>query len=128
MDGQIDLFGNVEQTVESKIDVFRRECEEFIVQDGTGFINGKVRISEYYRDGLLTEEILKKEYGSGGHSVTWKDDVRGFTNHDAKGIECIKYASDEEREMRIVFKWSEVLKLIRDAIYRGKYTAERIKW
>lgn len=127
MDGQIDLFGNIEMSIESKADSFRKECEQFVVDDGTGFINGKLRIRSYYDDGALTEEILKKGYGTGGHSVTWKDGSGGFTNHEAKGIECIKYATETEREMRVMFSWKEVLKIINTAIYKGRYGTNKVK-
>lgn len=120
MDGQIDMFGNVETSYESEIAAFRSECEKYIQSHGTGFINGKKRILDHYQDGTLTEDVLKVEYGNGGQSVRWEDGAVGLVQASPGGYECIKCRVGTHN-LRIGFTWKEVKKLICQAIYEGRY-------
>lgn len=117
MIGQYDLFGNIEEEAIDPYEEFRKECEGYVVSMGTGFVNGKNRIKAYYEEGALTEEILKKEYGTGGNSMTYKDGSRGFHDHSPKGLEYSRYIGD----MKVLFTYKEVLKLITEAIENGRY-------
>ncbi len=83
------------------------------IMRGSGFLDGKFRIDEYYRknkpDTKEFANYLKKEYGTGGHSGN--GDI-GFVDHDSKGI-CIRIKTDNG-EQPVNYTWNEV----------AKYTAE----
>ncbi len=84
---------------------------------GSGFAGGKERIERFYTekqpDKKAFSEMLKKEYGIGGHSG--KGDVR-FVNHNGKGI-SISFNNDK----KISLTWNEIAERISKLIDNGEY-------
>lgn len=105
---------NVKSTAETDLDN--------VIKLGSGVADGKARIAEFYSgnpgkaEGV---EFLKKEYGTGGRSITLSDGTRGYTSHDGKGIKIDDYKGNAR-----VFPWSEIDNHIRNLIDRGEYSAD----
>ena len=60
-----------------------------VLQNGSGFANGKMRIQTLYaseHDPKKRADYLKEEYGLGGRSWTFSDGSRGFVDYSAKGM------------------------------------------
>lgn len=89
--------------------------EELLI--GSGFAGGKERIERFYTekqpDKKAFSEMLKKEYGIGGHSG--KGDVR-FVNHNGKGI-SISFNNGK----KISLTWNEIAERISKLIDNGEY-------
>lgn len=81
-----------------------------IVTRGSGFVDGLKRIEKIVKSDWLERKdkitLLKKEYGTGGASVTLCIYDSGFQDHNPSGVE---YRMDEEDPVK--FTWSEVLAL-----------------
>lgn len=115
MIGQIDIYGNEQRREDmDPAELFRKNCEIAIVEHGTGFHNGKVRIVEYYKEGCLNEDVLKFEYGTGGSEVKLKDGSSALMMTFSDGIAF-------SGKFNTKFRWKEVLAVIKGAIYRGEY-------
>ena len=108
------LGGKKTETVSSSDDL-RKE-----ILSGTGFVNGKTRVYEYYKDNEPTiadfAKMLKNEYGVGGHSG---NEVINFVNHNGKGIE-FQYRDGT----KVNFTWNSVAKLTAELIDSGEYFPE----
>ncbi len=97
---QLSLFGNEPEKKEKKqkpksefasgplvdgVQVYEALAAE--IDRGTGFVDGKLRVQEYYENSHPTTnqlaDCLKKEYGVGGHSGEGKI---SFVDYDSKGI------------------------------------------
>ena len=64
-----------------------------VLQSGSGFVNGKMRIQALYDTQPNPREradYLKNEYGLGGRSWTFSDSTRGFVDYSGKGIVLVK--------------------------------------
>ena len=95
-----------------------------MLQNGSGFVNGKMRIQALYsneHDPKKRADYLKDEYGLGGRSWIFSDGSRGFVDHSAKGMLIRSFEHDVERRLR----WTEVEKML-DALFRdGIYLSEQ---
>lgn len=87
---------------------------------GSGFENGKFRITEYFQnsspDNRTFADFLKNEYGIGGHSGIIPVI---FQNHDSKGIEL-----ELENKKKYGFTWSDVAKQIAHLISENQYITQ----
>lgn len=108
-------------TIDNIIDA--QELLEQEIMNGSGFEDGKFRIDEYYRENKPSindfAAMLKKEYGTGGHSGRG---VIDFSNHDSKGIQ-IEYTENKEHK-KVNFNWDQVAKKTADLINNGKYITD----
>lgn len=103
----------------SKEEALRQE-----IMQGSGFVGGKFRISEYYAEHQPSREqfaaFLKNEYGVGGHSG---EGQIFMVNHNASGIE-IEFRNSEKYH----YKWSEIAKETAALLDAGIYiTSEDIQ-
>lgn len=102
------------------------ELIEKVILRGSGFEGGKQRIVDFFSEEHNAKEkadFLKNEYGTGGGSVTFTDDLSGFENHDSKGITIDLYKTDKE----IHLSWAKVASGIDALIDNGKYFEPRYK-
>lgn len=92
---------------------------------GSGFAEGKFRITVAARQLPVKElaEFLKKEYGIGGHSITYEDGVRGFADHDGKGIKLLEFKSDWKE----LHSWTETAKEIKKLVACDEYLTAKEK-
>lgn len=116
----ISVFTDSPEEISPDSDYAKKLLEDEIIH-GSGFSNGKFRISEYVaEDSPNNDELakfLKKEYGIGGSSRN--DDPVSFSNHDGKGIELVL----SNRQV-IRFNWKKVAEAVRTAVNNGKYITE----
>lgn len=85
------------------------ELIDKVILRGSGFTGGKQRIVDYFAEeesGTERSKFLKNEYGTGGASISFSDDLSGFENHDSKGIRIEIYEEDQE----IKLSWPKVAK------------------
>ena len=123
---QLKLFeqAEVSNTTTSAFSI-PQEVIDATVRQGSGFVDGKMRIYEQSQKSFSTKEnadFLKKEYGIGGSSHA--GGFEGYSkNFDAKGLEIYKgYAEDRPR---VMLKWSQVATLIEQQISQGRYLNDK---
>ena len=123
---QLKLFeqAEVSNTTTSAFSI-PQEVIDATVRQGSGFVDGKMRIYEQFQKSFSTKEnadFLKKEYGIGGSSHA--GGFEGYSkNFDAKGLEIYKgYAEDRPR---VMLKWSQVATLIEQQISQGRYLNDK---
>ena len=116
----ISVFTDIPEEISPDSDYAKKLLEDEIIH-GSGFSNGKFRISEYVSENSPNKDelakFLKNEYGTGGSSRN--DDPVSFSNHDGKGIELIL----SNRQV-IRFNWKKVAETVRSAVNSGKYITE----
>ncbi|MCR5305495.1 MAG: hypothetical protein K6E36_03230, partial [Oscillospiraceae bacterium] len=111
---QLSLFGveDVPEEADEKTQLLRDDLGR-----GSGFVNGKLRISEYFEQHQPTDKelaaFLQKEYGIGGHSGPDMADV----SYDSKGIHIIS----ADKKGNYHYTWAQAAKEIRGMIERGEY-------
>ena len=123
---QLKLFeqAEVSNTTTSAFSI-PQEVIDATVRQGSGFVDGKMRIYEQFQKSFSTKEnadFLKKEYGIGGSSHA--GGFEGYSkNFDAKGLKIYKgYAEDRPR---VMLKWSQVATLIEQQISQGRYLNDK---
>ena len=123
---QLKLFeqAEVSNTTTSAFSI-PQEVIDATVRQGSGFVDGKMRIYEQFQKSFSTKEnadFLKNEYGIGGSSHA--GGFEGYSkNFDAKGLEIYKgYAEDRPR---VMLKWSQVATLIEQQISQGRYLNDK---
>ena len=123
---QLKLFeqAEVSNTTTSAFSI-PQEVIDATIREGSGFVDGKMRIYEQFQKSFSTKEnadFLKKEYGIGGSSHA--GGFEGYSkNFDAKGLEIYKgYAEDRPR---VMLKWSQVATLIEQQISQGRYLNDK---
>ena len=123
---QLKLFeqAEVSNTTTSAFSI-PQEVIDATIREGSGFVDGKMRIYEQFQKSFLTKEnadFLKNEYGIGGSSHA--GGFEGYSkNFDAKGLEIYKgYAEDRPR---VILKWSQVANLIEQQISQGRYLNDK---
>ena len=116
----ISVFTDIPEEISPDSDYAQKLLEDEIIR-GSGFSNGKFRISEYVSENSPGKDelakFLKNEYGIGGSSRN--DDPVSFSNHDGKGIELVL----SNRQV-IRFNWKKVAEAVRNAVNSGKYITE----
>ena len=123
---QLKLFeqAEVSNTTTSAFSI-PQEVIDATIREGSGFVDGKMRIYEQFQKSFLTKEnadFLKNEYGIGGsfHAGGFEGYSKNF---DAKGLEIYKgYAEDRPR---VMLKWSQVATLIEQQISQGRYLNDK---
>ena len=116
----ISVFTDIPEEISPDSDYAKKLLEDEIIR-GSGFSNGKFRISEYVSENSPSKDelakFLKNEYGIGGSSRN--DDPVSFSNHDGKGIELVL-----SNKQVIRFNWKKVAEAVRSAVNSGKYITE----
>ena len=116
----ISVFTDIPEEISQDSDYAKKLLEDEIIH-GSGFSNGKFRISEYVSENSPNKDelakFLKNEYGIGGSSRN--DDPVSFSNHDGKGIELVL-----SNKQVIRFNWKKVAEAVRNAVNSGKYITE----
>ena len=116
----ISVFTDIPEEISPDSDYAKKLLEDEFIH-GSGFSNGKFRISEYVSENSPGKDelakFLKNEYGIGGSSRN--DDPVSFSNHDGKGIELVL----SNRQV-IRFNWKKVAEAVRSAVNSGKYITE----
>ena len=90
---------------------------------GSGFVNGRTRIYDYFKEKHPTKEkadFLKNEYGTGGHSHALSGARGSGQDHDAKGI---KYTKLNCQDVRL--SWNETARRIQNLIEREEYHKDK---
>ena len=102
-----------------------QEDIDIVLLKGSGFEGGKKRIIDFYfKESSNTEraKFLKDEYGIGGGSVTYSNNVSGFADHDGKGITLRnRYLESEPLHLT----WSKAAKRIGQLIENERYYEPR---
>ena len=116
----ISVFTDIPEEISPDSDYAQKLLEDEIIH-GSGFSNGKFRISEYVSENSPNKDelakFLKNEYGIGGSSRN--DDPVSFSNHDGKGIELVL-----SNKQVIRFNWKKVAEAVRSAVNNGTYITE----
>lgn len=120
---QMSLFGEKEATEHVSVKSSREKAITAVLMYGSGFADGKFRIADYAdKNHSINDfaEMLKKEYGIGGHSG---DDVNySWTSHDGKGIQITLPRTNESEEgEKITVSWKEAAKRISKLCEQGEY-------
>ncbi len=123
---QMELFERAEETTSPAFSI-PQEVITATLKQGSGFVNGKMRIYEQFQKSFSVKEnadFLKHEYGIGGS--THAGGFAGYgQDHDAKGLEIYKgYADDRPR---VLLKWNEVAKQIGELIAQDRYLNDKEK-
>ncbi len=118
---QLNFFE--EQAVDITITAFSipQEVIDATITQGSGFVDGKMRIYEQFQKSLSQKEnadFLKNEYGTGGSSSAGGFD--GYhQDHDSKGLKISKgYGQDVPK---VLLKWNQVAKRIDELIKAERY-------
>ena len=116
----ISVFTDIPEEISPDSDYAQKLLEDEIIR-GSGFSNGKFRISEYVSENSPSKDelakFLKNEYGIGGSSRN--DAPVSFSNHDGKGIELVL-----SNKQVIRFNWKKVAEAVHSAVNSGKYITE----
>jgi len=125
---QMSLFGEKEATEQVSVKSSREKAITAVLMYGSGFADGKFRIADYAdKNHSINDfaEMLKKEYGIGGHSG---DDVNySWTSHDGKGIQITLPRTNESEEgEKITVSWKEAAKRISKLCEQGEYITEEL--
>ena len=122
MDGQMTfiLDGRAEEKKTSAF-TFSQEIIDAVLENGSGFSEGKMRIYEQFEKSLSAKEnadFLKNEYGWGGsYPVIIGAGID--ESHDGKGITITKGIGKENPH--ITLSWSQVEKRIGELIRTDRY-------
>ncbi|MBR3045205.1 MAG: hypothetical protein IKI45_12070 [Oscillospiraceae bacterium] len=115
---QLRLFGMEDEPeeVDDKTQLLRDDLGR-----GSGFMNGKLRIAEYFEQHQPTDKelaaFLQKEYGIAGHSGPDMPDVE----YSGKGIHIIS----ADKKGNYHYTWTQAAKELRGMIERGEYITPR---
>ena len=124
---QIEAIDRAESEKSSSAFVLSQaEIENELRKHGSGFQDGKQRITELYQtqpDKKLRVKALAKEYGIGGHSHDYLDGSSGFVNHDGKGLEFVHYPEHQKTTL----SWTQVEKYIDLMIQSDRYLTNEEK-
>ncbi|RKJ13379.1 hypothetical protein D7X33_48735, partial [Butyricicoccus sp. 1XD8-22] len=100
-----------------------------VLSGGTGFQNGKQRVSQYFSEEHTEKEkakFLAKEYGTGGQSWTFQDGTNGFLWHDSKGISASRAGLDFNAP-EIHISWAKAANRVAELIASDQYLTEKEK-
>lgn len=125
---QMSLFGEKEATEQVSVKSSQEKAITAVLMYGSGFADGKFRIADYAdKNHSINDfaEMLKKEYGIGGHSG---DDVNySWTSHDGKGIQITLPRTNESEEgEKVTVSWKEAAKRISKLCEQGEYITEEL--
>ena len=101
-----------------------------ILQDGSGFENGKIRIEAIYQQETEAEkraDLLRKEYGIGGRTYIFADGIRGWLDYDSHGLHIRKGSIFDKGEVVLHLRWRQVEERIGELLRDDKYFLESEK-
>ena len=124
---QIEMIDRAENEKSSSAFILSQsEIENELRRHGSGYQNGKQRITELYQiqpDRKLRAKALAKEYGIGGHSHDYLDGSSGFVNYDGKGLEFDHYPEHQKTTL----SWAQVERYIDLMIQSDRYLTDKEK-
>lgn len=101
-----------------------------ILQEGSGFENGKIRIEAIYQQETEAEkraDLLRKEYGIGGRTYIFSDGIRGWLDYDSHGLHIRKGSIFDKGEVVLHLRWRQVEERIGELLRDDKYFLESEK-
>lgn len=101
-----------------------------ILQEGSGFENGKIRIEAIYQQETEAEkraDLLRKEYGIGGRTYIFADGIRGWLDYDSHGLHIRKGSIFDKGEVVLHLRWRQVEERIGELLRDDKYFLESEK-
>lgn len=101
-----------------------------ILQEGSGFENGKIRIEAIYQQETEAEkraDLLRKEYGIGGRTYIFADGIRGWLYYDSHGLHIRKGSIFDKGEVVLHLRWRQVEERIGELLRDDKYFLESEK-
>ncbi|WP_425517516.1 N-6 DNA methylase [Paenibacillus agaridevorans] len=114
----------MEQTESERASAFSlpQAAIDAVLQNGSGFENGKLRIALFFGQSLSAQEnadFLKREYGTGGRlpALTGTDI---HEDHNSKGI-TITRGSIMNPDAQVLLSWIKVQKRIGELLTAGRY-------
>ena len=123
--GQMNLFDFIAPT---KIIYEAKDFITEIVMHGSGFQNGKIRITNLYAKDMTTQDrikAIKKEYGQGGCGYPIEGyGLHGFNHFNGKGIEAI-WNDEEAKDKTGLIPWKDIEAEIHRLVLNGKYIVEK---
>ena len=117
-------------TVATDAPIISDDDIEKVVLFGSLFENGKERIYNEFQSLKSNKDhinMLKKEYGTGGRSLSFSDGTSGWLMHDAKGFTIHKDFKEKKDEINLFLTWNKVGKIIDNLIKRGVYLEDNSK-
>lgn len=121
---EISLF-DVTDTFPDDGDISQKMIDRQL-QRGSGFVNGRLRIYQWFQNDhteIENQKFLSKEYGLGG----WSTDF-GWLHHDSKGLRFVKYDRINKHDIaEIGLSWVEVSKRIQTLIAVDQYLTQEDK-
>lgn len=112
------------KTEEKNSSVFSvsKEIEDRILQKGSGFVDGKLRIYHQFKNSFDLKEnakFLKDEYGIGGsYPAVTESNINYNLDSDSKGLTiCVDFNENK----KITFNWDKVAKKISNLIKEDNY-------
>ncbi|MCC0565577.1 DEAD/DEAH box helicase family protein [Brevibacillus borstelensis] len=114
----------MEQAEDAKASAFfmPQAVIDAILQNGSGFENGKYRIALHFQQSLSAQEnaeFLKREYGTGGRlPALIGTDIH--MNYDSKGITLTR-GSIMNPDTQVMLPWMKVQKRIGELLAAGRY-------
>lgn len=125
---QMSLFGEKEATEHVSVKSSREKAITAVLMYGSDFADGKFRIADYAdKNNSINDfaEMLKKEYGIGGHSGDYVN--YSWTSHDGKGIQITLPRTNESEEgEKVTVSWKEAAKRISKLCEQGEYITEEL--
>lgn len=101
---------------------------DHVLASGSGFQHGKYRIYEQFlkkETPKQNADFLSKEYGIGGGTVIFSDGIRGWQNHNSKGLRISKKTFNSDTDTAL--SWSAVQKRIGELIKAERYLSDKEK-
>lgn len=117
-------------TVATDAPIISDDDIEKVVLFGSLFENGKERIYNEFQSLKSNKDhinMLKKEYGTGGRSLSFSDGTSGWLMHDSKGFTIHKDFKEKKDEINLFLTWNKVGKIIDNLIKRGVYLEDNSK-
>lgn len=99
-----------------------------ILQRGSGFEGGKIRIAAFYQkesDAAKRAAFLKEEYGIGGWTFQFEEGVTGWVDWNARGLSIKKFHDEDNSVVKL--SWLQVEKRIGQIIENDQYFLESEK-
>lgn len=114
----------MEQAEDAKASAFSmpQAAIDAVLQSGSGFENGKLRIALHFQQSLSAQEnadFLKREYGIGGRLPALIG-TNIHMNYDSKGI-TVTRGSIMKPDTQVVLSWIKVQKRIGELLAAGRY-------
>lgn len=113
---------NITEVEDTSVFSFSQEEIDNALKIGSGVVDGKYRIYEYFSRGLSSKEnaeFLKNEYGIGGTSEN-EDGVAKW--YDSKGLTISRGSRENAPTLKL--SWRDVEKRIRELISSNRYLTD----